>query len=289
LTARKAAIGVLATALCAACVFYIFRTYRWDEVGRLLAGGDMAMMFIGSSLGIVAYYGLRAARWHLMLRAAGKPAPFASVFEATTLSVGIAVLTPASAAEAIKVEMLKRNLLTDRATGYSSFISERVLDGVVLALVGLAGVQRASLFSGSWIPEILLGGGLLGALVLAGIARSRGHRVPAAVVVVTLLGWLAVGAAWHACFAGLKIEVPFAGTLTVMALSTILSVLSFIPGGIGVSELSIAALLELLGAPTPAAQAGSLAIRVLTLWVLALGLALWGAARYVGKVPNTSS
>jgi glycosyltransferase 2 family protein len=286
---KKILLGAVVWTICAGCLVYVFRTYRWSEIGTLLKGADLSLMVLGSTLAILAYFWLRAARWHLMLRAAARPAPFARVFEVTAFSVGVAVLTPASAAEALKVELLKRNLLTDRVTGYSSFVAERMLDGVVLALVGLAGVVQAGLFPGSAVPPILLAGGVLGALGLGIFVHFRGQRLPASVLVVTLLGWLAIGIGWHACFRSLSIDVSFAGTATVMALSTILSVLTFVPGGIGVSEVSITALLELLGVAAAPAQAGSLAIRLFGLWVLALGVVLWAGARYVGNVPNTSS
>jgi glycosyltransferase 2 family protein len=286
---KKAALTILPWALCLACLWYVLRTFNWGEIGRLLGGADLPMALLGSAATLLAFYFLRAARWHLLLREAGTPTPFARVFEATAFSVGIAILTPASAAEALKVEMLKRNLHTDRATGYSSFAAERILDGVVLALFGLAGVQQAGLFRGSWISEILLAGGVLGALALAGLMSARGYRLRAPVLAVTVLGWLAIGAGWHLCLRALAIDVSFFGTLTALALSTILSVITFVPGGIGVSEVSITALLQLLGVEAALAQAGSIMIRAFGLWALLLGLALWAGARYVGKVPKMSS
>lgn len=286
---KKAALTVLPWAVGLACVWYVFRTFNWGEVGRLLGGAELSLALLGSTAGLLAYYFLRTARWHLLLREAGTPTPFARVFEATAFSVGIAILTPASAAEALKVEMLKRKLLTDRASGYSSFVAERILDGIVLALFGLAGVQQAGLFAGSWVSEILLAAGVLGALALAALMRARGYRLQPTVLALTVLGWLAIGAGWQLCFRALAIDVSFAGTLTVLALSTILSVLTFVPGGIGVSEVSITALLQLLGVDAALAQAGSLIIRAFGLWALLLGLALWAAARYVGKVPKMSS
>ena len=286
---KKVAITILPWAVCLACLWYVVRTFNWGEIGRLLGGADLPLALFGSTVVLLAFYFLRAARWHLLLREAGTPTPFARVFEATALSVGVAILTPASAAEALKVEMLKRDMHTDRASGYSSFFAERILDGVVLALVGLAGVQQAGLFPGSWITEILLAGGVVGAVALAALMSARGYRLQAPVLAVTVLGWLAIGAGWQLCFRALAIDVSFAGTLTVLALSTILSVLTLAPGGIGVSEVSITALLQLLGVEAALAQAGSLIIRAFGLWALVLGLALWAAARYVGKVPKMSS
>ena len=286
---KKALLTVLPWAVGLACLWYVLRSFSWVEIGRLLGGADLSTALLGSTAGLVAYYFLRTARWHLLLREAGTPTPFARVFEATAFSVGVAILTPASAAEALKVEMLKRKLLTDRASGYSSFVAEHILDGVVLALFGLAGVQQAGLFRGSWVSEVLLAAGVLGAIALAALMRARGYRLRAPVIAVTVLGWLAIATGWHLCFRALAIDVSFAGTLTVLALSTILSVLTLVPGGIGVSEVSITALLQLLGVEAARAQAGSIIIRAFGLWALVLGLALWAAARYVGKVPKTSS
>ena len=299
--------GLAIATLCVVCLAYVAHSFRWTEIGALLANARLSQMLLGSSLAIFAYLWLRTARWVLLLRATGHPVPVARAFEFTAFAVGIAVLTPASAAEALKVELLKRRGLAGRAFGYSSFAAERVLDGLVLILVGAAGAAQSGL-----LGTPAQSAGLAGAAVLAvaalcafmlGRRRARapgvlaaladtftlGYRTYAPALAITLLGWLCIGLGWQACFSSLALEISLFGTLTVMALSTVLSVLTFIPGGIGISEVSIAVLLEWLGAAPAAAQAGALVIRAFGLWVLVLGVALSFAARYMANVAKTSS
>jgi len=299
--------GLVVAALCALCVAYVVTSFRWAEIGALLAHAKGSQMLIGSTLAIVAYFWLRTARWVVLLRATGHAVPLASAFEFTAFAVGVAVLTPASAAEMLKVELLKRKLLADRVSGYSAFAVERVLDGLVLVLIGAGGALQYGVLGGPRLTVVLaaacaLALAALGAFML-GRRRSGvqdavsiflgtftlGYRVYAPVLGITVLGWLTVGLGWQACFSSLALEVSLPGTLTVMALSTVLSVLTFIPGGIGISEVSIAVLLEMLGEAPASAQAGSLVIRAFGLWVLVLGLAFWTAARYFAKVAKTSS
>ena len=273
----------------------------------LFANARLPQMLFGSSLAILAYLVLRTARWVLLLRATGHPVPSARAFEVTAFAVGVAVLTPASAAEILKVELLKRRGLANRVSGYSSFAAERVLDGLVLLLTGAIGAAHSGLLGSPAQAAALAFAAVLSLAALGAfmLARRRpraegtlaaivetftlGYRVYAPALVITLLGWMCIGLGWQACFSSLALDVSLTGTLTVMALSTVLSVLSFIPGGLGISEVSIAVMLELLGVASTGAQAGALVIRAFGLWVLVLGLALAIAARYTANVAKTSS
>ena len=299
--------GLAIATLCAVCLAYVAHSFRWTEIVELLASARMSQILLGSSLAIVPYFWLRTLRWVLLLRTTGHPVPVARVFEFTAFAVGVAVLTPASAAEAIKVELLKRKGLADRAFGYSSFAAERVLDGLVLILIGAAGAVHSGLLGTPAQSAALAGATALAVVVLCGFMLGRrrarapgflaavidtftlGYRAYAPALAISLLGWLCIGLGWQACFSSLSLEISLSGTLTVMALSTILSVLTFIPGGIGISEVSIAVLLELLGVEPAAAQTGALMIRAFGLWVLVLGLALSFATRYMANVAKTSS
>ncbi|MGH8676548.1 MAG: lysylphosphatidylglycerol synthase domain-containing protein, partial [Burkholderiales bacterium] len=240
--------GLAVAALCAACIAYVVHSFRWAEILAVVANAQVPQMLLGASLAIVAYLWLRTARWVLLLRAMGHPVPVSSAFEFTAFAVGIAVLTPASAAEMLKVELLERQSLGERVSGYSSFAAERVLDGLVLVVVGGAGALQSGLLEGSGQSAAVTAACALAAAALCAFMLGRrrasasgvlgtllgtftlGYRIYGPALAITVAGWLCIAIGWQACFSSLAVEISFHGTLTVMALSTVLSVLTFIPG-----------------------------------------------------------
>ena len=76
------------------------------------------------------------------------------------------------------------------------------------------------------------------------------------------------------CVKGLRLDLSLADTIVVFTLGSLAGALSFLPGGLGVAETSMAALIKALGDTTKAqAAAATLLIRLATLWfAVALGL-----------------
>jgi uncharacterized protein (TIRG00374 family) len=87
-------------------------------------------------------------------------------------------------------------------------------------------------------------------------------------VLGSLLVWGLEGLAFALCLRALGFfGLTVAAAVSVYAVSTIIGALTFLPGGIGITEASIAGLLVAAGMPAPAASAATLLIRLVTLWL----------------------
>jgi uncharacterized membrane protein YbhN (UPF0104 family) len=90
---------------------------------------------------------------------------------------------------------------------------------------------------------------------------------------LTLAGWICVTLGWWASLAVVGVTLTPSASLCVVALVTLGSVVSLVPGGLGVSEILAAGLLTELGFARASAQGGALVLRAYGVIVLLFGVA----------------
>ena len=281
---------VVAAAFLFFCTRYIVSTFQWDVIFSTLRGASLWMLFGGSVVVLFAYYIVRALRWHLLLRSMGTVIPFAVLYQVSSALIGLSLVTPMQFAEMLKVELLKRAKQIGRDSGYISFVLERVADLLVvfllMMLTAVMGYQPwLSMEVWRWLLWLSIPGAVLGVFVLWSL-RERWifatiwRRVAQAIgswrdlvtlVLMTILGWLIVACGWWCCLYAVGISIHFAKVLAVMSLMSLLMVLSMVPGGVGVAEAGIAALLIQFGVSATDAQTGAIAVRLFGIMTIVLG------------------
>jgi uncharacterized membrane protein YbhN (UPF0104 family) len=244
----------------------------------------------------MVFWALRTLRWHLLLRRTATRVPLAELYLCSAVSLSLALVTPFQSGEMLKIELLRKHGYFPRATGYGSFLVERVLDSA--SLLAIAGVS--TLLTLNILPDrayAYAGLGLLAAACVAALfvlARIRaGGRLRQLLVTmrqctgsmpmlllctaITCAAWAAVGWSWKVFLLGVGIDLPFLQVMAVMSLAGLIAVFSLIPGGLGVCEVGVAGLLVHLGVSPALAQAGALTVRAISLAALVLGCAHWGS------------
>src|SRR5205809_8116926 len=98
-------------------------------------------------------------------------------------------------------------------------------------------------------------------------------RLPA-MTGVSAVSWFLESLAAYVCVRGLSLDLSLADTIVVFSLGSLAGALSFLPGGIGVAETSMAGVMRALGDVSKAgAVAATVLIRLATLWfAVAIGL-----------------
>jgi glycosyltransferase 2 family protein len=208
---------------------------------------------------------------------------------AVIFTAGLAgTLSPAKLGEVLKSALLRRSFAVPMRRSAPIVVVERVTDGLgLVALAALAGASEA----GS-LP--LLSFGACAALAVVLLLRTRlldrvaplaTARASAAALVDTplLVGMSALAAvSWffeclaaYACVRGLGLDVSLPDTVVAFSVGSLAGALSFLPGGLGVAEAGMTALLQTLGGVGAAdAAAATVLIRLATLWfAVVLGLA----------------
>jgi uncharacterized membrane protein YbhN (UPF0104 family) len=195
-------------------------------------------------------------------------------------------ITPGKLGEVLKCGLLRRAYGVPVRRSAPVVLAERVTDAtgvVVLAVIGGAGTDR-------WPLLVIALAGVVGIVVivrtpLLGRFAALGEAPEAARTLLRtplLVGMTAVSAAsWfceclaaYVCVRGLSLDLSLADTIVVFSLGSLVGALSFLPGGLGVAETSMAGLMRALGDVSKAgAAAATVLIRLATLWfAVAIGL-----------------
>ena len=281
----------------------------WADVADAVRGIGAAALAALLLLSLVNY-ALRLARWHRYL---GPSAGSVPLFEHGLIYLaGFALTTtPGKAGETLRTAYLFRYGI-GAARSVGAFVAERLSDVLLMLLLAAAGAWSWYGAFGQPVLVVLMLAAL-GSLILwfgrkslmarlvrgvvARLPRTVRDGVQGALGVVreafmgpgALASHILGGVAWAAEALALWLllgwlgqDVSFVMCCSIYALSMLAGAVSMLPGGLGGADAAMVALLVLAGCDLPAAVAGTLVIRLATLWfavllgVLAIGMLNFG-------------
>jgi len=251
----------------------------WDVLRKV----DIAWLLLGGLGAVAIQTTFRSMRSMVLLRALDHQLPFFEIYRTTVFAAGVNCLTPFQAGELLRAEMWHAHGIT-RHSGYGVVVIERVLDLATIILLA----QLALVFDSSLRPALPIHYLLPGLLVLAGVAvagflvlRSLAARRPAvdrwyrplrqcatcprALSIAVLFGlaaWTAVGTGWWFAFHSTGARLGLSQSIAALSVSTLASLMTFVPAGLGVAESSVAFILSCTGVPSATALAGALLLRL---------------------------
>jgi uncharacterized membrane protein YbhN (UPF0104 family) len=282
----RAAKIILPSLLGILCIYYIVVSFEWAEIWLILQRADVLTFLVSSVSATLAFWFLRAARWAYLLRDERLAISFLKLYLYTAVTVGFANFTPFQSGEALKVELF-RKYGGRRLSGYTFFLFEKLLDLAVIALLSLIGIY--ALFDKAFIENTtLVIAGLVVALIIsaatvfflaqkwqAKIYAARREVLPdvqtfVVAFLLTLASWVAMIAGWKYILQSGGISLSVLQTTAIISLTTVISIISLVPGAVGVSEVSIAAFLSQIGYETSIAQSGALLMGIYSLMILVL-------------------
>jgi uncharacterized protein (TIRG00374 family) len=274
----------------------------WAEVADALRSFSWWAALGGLGLA-AANYLVRFLRWQYYLRVLGLAVPAG---ESLLVFLGgfALTVTPGKLGEAVKAFLLKESRQISRARTAPIVIAERLTDLIGLLLLAMVGVfsfdvdRRFLAIGGVMIAVGMLAISVesvakLAIRVASGVpgVRRFAHRFDtlhqstklmlrpgplAWAVVLSVISWFFECVAFWLVVGGFPgAQVPMQAAVFIYAAMTVAGALSFLPGGLGVTELGMLALLAKLGTGIGhGVGAGSVFItRLCTLW-FAVGLGL---------------
>ncbi len=264
--------------------------------------------FPAALLATLFNYTLRFLKWHYYIRQIGaRDLPWPQSLRLFVAGFPLAV-TPGKVGEALTGVWLRSLTGIPVARGIAVVVAERISDG--LAVLGLSTLGVIA-YPQYWPAFLLILVGLLAIVTISQIRPaalwllSQGERIrplrkavgglrefyegsfslfrPGATLLAVGLGavsWLGEGIGFYLLLVGLGLPPGWdllSLAVFTLAFSTVVGAVSALPGGLGAAEASIAGMLVLLGGiPGAAASAGTLLIRLATLWFgVSLGLGVW--------------
>jgi uncharacterized membrane protein YbhN (UPF0104 family) len=271
-----------------ALVWVDSRSHVFTHLPRIAAALPVLMV------AALASYALRYARWQWLLRRAHCRFPLLRGWLAYLTGFAFTA-TPGKVGELVRIRyFLPLGVAPERVL--AAFVFERACDLVCVLILAALAVQDPGLFMLllAFVGVLLAGIGFLvvkprqvarltallrrrGHLFLARMTRTAGKGlagcsvwlVPADVLVALLLGLMAWGLGalsfvW--LLAQLDVRLPFGIALAVYPTAMLAGAASMLPGGIGTTEVTIAALLALNAVPIGTGALAAVAIRVSGLW-----------------------
>jgi len=289
------------------CAYYIVHYFQWHVVLGLLADMDWKWMPLAVAATIIFFWVFRTVRWMVLLKASGVEVDFCRLYLIGSTAVALAMLTPLQSGEAFKVEFLKKTEALERIPGYGIFMTERILDlMVVVFIAGLSAVlglsrhlnpaavygAAAFMLAGFWVflsaTKRLSPKNALGKFFQPFHQCVRSKKLLLTVVALTIAGWFFIVLGWYASFRSVSISVGFLETAATMAVTTLIGILSLIPWSLGVSEVGIASFLVYFRQSEPLAQTGALIIRIYGIVTLLLGVIHFLIWRFVDRERGVS-
>lgn len=290
---RKALL-VTFCAVAIYCGFVAFSDFR--AIGASLQRLSLARIVLALSL-VSTSFGLRFLRWRGYLRAVG--ITVSETDSALIFASGLGMsITPGKAGELLKSLMLQQAAGTPLATSVPIVAAERITDAMALLLLGAIGLSGTKY--GTSIVLLVVAAIVALSLVLSTrvvgqwfldltcrikvIGRHRDRlssahsailKVCAPVRLLQAFVWALMAWTLHSmCL--LTIAHAFEGTsltlttaLAIDAAPLLAGAFAMLPGGLGLTEASMAGALIAFGAgaiSTATAAAITLAVRIITLW-----------------------
>jgi uncharacterized membrane protein YbhN (UPF0104 family) len=286
------------------CLYYVAASFNWKQIWESLGKADLVYFFSGALATLLAFFFFRTLRWYVLLKSENLNVPFVKLYLYNSVAIGISNVTPFQSGEAVKVELL-RKYGGRRLTGYTIFFLEKFLDLSTVIVMGITGVSFGFDFG---IPHFYF---YIFAIVFAAcfaaavgvlfllpyerldpvkiLLREKWRRKWAllAAVFFTLCSWAVAILGWKITLISVSIEISFLQSIALVSLTMLLAIISFVPGAVGVSEISITAILTKMGVDLALAQTGAIALRGYALMLLVLALLHWIGLKLFPK--NSSS
>jgi len=272
------------------CLKYIFQTFKWSEIAYILRSAKLLWLLVAGSLSILLFWFFRSLRWLVLLKAVGVHVCFLNLYFCTAMSLTVSTLTPLQSGEILKIELLRRQNLMDRSTGYSSLLLERVLDVFVISIIAVVGAIYHMYFNldqaSFWV--VLAGFITLIILVISLLLKIKARfvttewmkqmplyaydgRTVFIVMVITFCSWAMVAIGWQVCLFSISLHLALGEIIFMVASLSIINVLSFVPGAVGVFEVGVTAFLLHFGQNAALAQTGAIILRFQLLLIVVLG------------------
>lgn len=282
------------------CLYYVTVNFNWRQIWESLQTANLALFFSASTATLLIYFFIRTLRWYFLLKNENLNVPFVKLYLYNSISIGLSTVTPFQSGEAFKVELM-RKYGGARLSGYTIFFLERFFDLLVIIGLGILGASFGFDFGVPRFYFYAFAAVLIAAfLAIIGVVfllpserlnpikvllqeKRQQKRVLLLTAFLTVLSWTTVILGWKAALASVSIDISFMQTTSLMSLTTLLSVLSFVPGAVGVSELGITTILTKMGVELSSAQTGAIAVRAYTLMILGLTLLHWLILKFLSE------
>jgi uncharacterized membrane protein YbhN (UPF0104 family) len=277
----RASIVVSITIACVAITVHLF---DWRTVLQALLHMRVAFFLQACLPVVLGTFIVRGMRWLTVL---GLPLDRRRLWQsicANGAASGAASLTPFQLGEMVKISMIPDHHRSAWRMGATAFFLERVLDLAGITGIGLCGLlMRANFVSLAvlaclapvWCGQLLYLCAPLRKFLPRNLLRHsrilRDYRRITTASFLTTMLWLLYVMMWWIAVSAINVSLTFGQASLLLGGVMLAVVASMTPGGLGVAELGSRGVLLWLGKSTAEANAGAIALRLLTPMLVCAG------------------
>ncbi len=281
----------------------IFYQFDWHNMLVLLPTLPVGRLLLTMSVGALLVFAICAMRWIAISQLSWRPGVMMRVHCYVSLSIVASLVTPFQLGELVKIRFAKEAGLK---VGNSAInvVLERILDLSTIAAMGGAGYVYLQtghiLVSISTMLALFLVGVTIPLVLKAYLKKYNGKRfgviarslagptLPLSslfvVVIMTFLKWGLTLATWMLILKVVNVDLTVSQGSFLVGVVTAIAIISMIPGGLGVQELSVRAILIGMGTEPLHAETAAIVLRLFTPVMVFVGLAhlpfLYRASRH---------
>jgi len=286
--------GIIIAALASVLVYATLALFTdAPKVAAALRSFPLTMLLLMLVLSAVSFV-VRGVRWGALMRAIGYPVSTRNALY-LQLSGQTMSVSPGRVGEVLKPWLASHTAGMPMTRGVALVFSERLADLIAVCILSLGGlsaiggnvwvlvaalatlVAATAVASSQWFHTLALG-------VIARQEWSKKHHGSATAISATIrdsltwrtmlwsvpasvVAWGLEGVGFGLCLGALGFDtLGVLAAVSVYAVSTIVGAFTFLPGGIGLTEASMAGILIAGGMDASGASAATLITRVATLW-----------------------
>lgn len=280
--------------LCVALAIWAAIHTDFVSIWSILQQADLVEVFVAMPLLILVVWALRAVRWIVIIRSFGLTAPVLATYLSIGASLGLAAVTPAQTGEVLKLSYLKADQGISLSHGAGGLVAERLADVMaILLLMVIASMQIIA--PAVSVSTLIVSIAILALCVAFATLVTRHMTLPSVIMsvrkgfvevlrrpgasglvfVLTLGCWLVTSILWQTALHSIGLQISVIVAILLVGVVMLTTVLSFLPAGVGVSEVTIVAILNQQGFGADEALAAAAILRVITLMAMGLGLVHW--------------
>ena len=283
---------LLMLALAALVVASLIVYGDFGETFRQLSGFPLKHLLASLALALLNYF-FRFARWGYYLKVLGIKIPLSS--SSLVFLSGLAMsITPGKMGEVLKSHLLRDRTGVPVSISLPVVVMERITDLVAVVATGLVGLALLP------VPVLITLSAVLAVCSVALLIMAPNYsqrlvdipllrrwkiellnsqqslrllvspRVMLAAVILGTVAWCSEGVALWVILRGLGESLDMQKVLPIYAAATLVGAITTLPGGLGGTEAGMVSLLQQNGLPRDAASAGTLLVRVVTLFFAAI-------------------
>ncbi len=290
-TTAKLLLSLFTGSLLISSIWYLVQYFEWHEAFASINQINFIKL-VGLIFVIhVTYLCVRTWRWLIVVRVSNPDIRFHDLYWISAVFVSLSIVTPGQLGEALKIELLKQRGLLERLPSLGGFALERILDLVVVAGMGVIGLVSGSDLLGN-SPEFKYGVltlFLLSVLILCILWLIKPERLPTLWLkriragsgspivwvkmgLLTVLCWILIALGWQVSLNAVGISLPVTEIIWLISLVTVGTMLSLIPGGVGIAEVMTIHTLNSMGVDPIMAQTGAIILRIYAIMTIFIGL-----------------